>query len=73
MDQSDELAVVITAKEINSRIAELKKQLSEIQSSCDHSPDIGFNKAFEVKKHCSKCDLDLGYPTTSDRDEFLKR
>ncbi len=72
MAQSNRPSDVEEVKRILSQIGDLEIQLKEIRSACTHTPDLGFNKDFEVKIYCTICKHDLGYPSLDEVYEFLK-
>jgi hypothetical protein len=57
-------------KKIINQITDLKSELEELQSKCDHVPTIKFdNEKRSVVKRCELCDYLMGYATEKERKD----
>ncbi len=59
--------------EIEKAVNRLEKEKEVIQNECRHKGEtfVQFNKLNSMKKYCSDCKLELGYPSQEDADSFL--
>lgn len=64
--------------EIQTQISKLQNQLEEIQSECNHPledviiKNINPTGASKVRKICGRCNAHVGFPTSSELDEWVK-
>jgi hypothetical protein len=63
--------------QIQTQISELQKQLDEIQAECNHPREnmiiknINPTGASVVRKICGKCGAHVGFPSSSELDEWI--
>lgn len=65
------------AKKIREDIKILEKELKEIQGSCIHPEYKLMNcpsefTTFSLKKVCTKCEKEIGYPSQQEIDDWTK-
>jgi hypothetical protein len=58
---------------IDKELDQLEKEKEVIQNDCKHKGEtfVQFDKSNSMKKHCSDCKRELGYPTKKEQDTFL--
>lgn len=74
MEQTDDPSILRSkVEEIEKEVKDLEKVKEEIQNDCKHKGDtyVQFDKTNSMKKHCSICKHELGYPSQEEQDKFL--
>ena len=74
MEQTDDPNILRKQVEgIEKEVKNLEKEKEEIQNDCKHKGDtfVQFDKSNSMKKYCSECKRELGYPTKEESDKFL--
>ena len=58
---------------IEKEVNQLEKEKEVIQNECKHKGEtfVQFDKLNSMKKYCSDCKRELGYPTKEEADKFL--
>ena len=58
---------------IDNELNQLEKEKEVIQNDCKHKGDtfVQFDKSNSMKKYCSDCKRELGYPTKAEQEKFL--
>jgi|TARA_R110000796_G_scaffold16905_1_gene52430 DUF4097 and DUF4098 domain-containing protein YvlB len=58
---------------IEKEVNQLEKEKEEIQNECSHKEDtfVQFDKSNSMKKYCSNCKRELGYPSQKEQEVFL--
>ena len=58
---------------IEKEVNQLEKAKEEIQNDCNHKGEtfVQFDKSNSMKKYCSECKRELGYPTKAEQETFL--
>lgn len=58
---------------IEKEVNQLEKAKEEIQNDCKHKGEtfVQFDKSNSMKKYCSECKRELGYPSKAEQDIFL--
>ncbi len=58
---------------IEKEVNQLEKAKEEIQNDCKHKGEtfVQFDKSNAMKKYCSECKRELGYPSKAEQDIFL--
>lgn len=58
---------------IDKELGQLEKEKEVIQNECKHKGEtfIQFDKSNSMKKYCSDCKRELGYPTKEESEKFL--
>ena len=62
-------------EELNQLLKDTKKQILKFQDDCKHiKTELALvpDGTFKVIKRCIACTATVGYPTATERDEFLK-
>lgn len=74
MEQTDDPNILRNqVDKIEKAVNQLEKEKEEIQNDCNHKGDtfVQFDKSNSMKKYCSDCKRELGYPTKVETDKFL--
>jgi DNA replicative helicase MCM subunit Mcm2 (Cdc46/Mcm family) len=59
------------AKNIIDQIGDLKNELEEIQSKCEHDTVVKYdNEKMTLVKKCEKCTKIIGYPTEQEKLDY---
>jgi|TARA_Y100000389_G_scaffold112776_1_gene109907 transcription initiation factor IIE alpha subunit len=58
---------------IDKELDQLEKEKEIIQNDCKHKGEtfVQFDKSNSMKKYCSDCKRELGYPTKEEQETFL--
>lgn len=58
---------------IDKELGQLEKEKEVIQNECKHKGEtfVQFDKSNSMKKYCSECKRELGYPTKAESEKFL--
>ena len=62
-----------TRKLLDNKKLSVEKVKEEIQNECKHKGEtfVQFDKSNSMKKYCSECKRELGYPTKAEQETFL--
>ena len=74
MEQTDDSNILRSkVDKIENQVKDLEKEKEEIQNDCKHKGDtfVQFDKSNSMKKYCSICKHELGYPSKEEQDKFL--
>ena len=74
MEQIDESNILRNqVDKIEKEVNQLEKEKEVIQSDCMHKGDtfVAFDNTTTMKKYCSVCKKELGYPSQEEQDLFL--
>ena len=74
MEQTDDPNILRKQiDKIDNELNQLEKEKEVIQNDCKHKGDtfVQFDKSNSMKKYCSECKRELGYPTKEESDKFL--
>ena len=74
MEQTDDPNILRNqVDKIEKEVNQLEKVKEEIQNECKHKGEtfVQFDKSNSMKKYCSECKRELGYPTKTEQDTFL--
>lgn len=74
MEQSDESDILRSqVDKIEREVKSLEKEKEIIQNDCNHKGEtfVAFDETNSMKKYCSKCKKELGYPSQEEQDKFL--
>ena len=74
MEQTDDSNILRSkVEEIEKEVKDLEKEKEIIQTECKHKGEtyVQFDKTNSMKKYCSVCKHELGYPSQEEQDKFL--
>tara|TARA_Y100000385_G_scaffold9953_1_gene10313 strand:+ start:1328 stop:1579 length:252 start_codon:yes stop_codon:yes gene_type:complete len=74
MEQTDDPNILRKqVDKIEEEVNQLEKEKEEIQNECKHKGEtfVQFDKSNSMKKYCSECKRELGYPTKAEQEIFL--
>jgi len=74
MEQTDDPNILRKqVDKIEKELNQLEKEKEEIQNECKHKGEtfVQFDKSNSMKKYCSDCKRELGYPTKEESEKFL--
>ncbi len=74
MEQTDDSNILRSqVDQIETEVNKLEKAKEEIQNECNHKGKsfVQFDKSNSMKKYCSNCKRELGYPSIAEQDKFL--
>jgi transcription initiation factor IIE alpha subunit len=74
MEQTDESDILRSQiDKIEKEVKVLEKEKEAIQTECKHKGEtyVAFDETNSMKKYCSTCRRELGYPSKEEQDKFL--
>jgi hypothetical protein len=74
MEQNNDSNILRSqVNKIENEVKNLTKEKEVIQNECKHKGEtfVQFNERNSMKKYCSVCKRELGYPTKAETDIFL--
>lgn len=74
MEQTDDPNILRReVDKIEKEVNQLEKKKEIIQNDCKHKGDtfVQFDKSNSMKKFCSECKRELGYPSVQEQEIFL--
>ena len=74
METTDDSSILRNqVDKIENELNQLAKEKEEIQNECSHKGEtfVQFNISNTMKKHCSVCKRDIGYPSKEEQEIFL--
>jgi len=74
MEQTDDSSILRSkVDKIENQVRDLEKEKIEIQNDCKHKEEtfVQFDKNNSMKKYCSVCKQELGYPSKEEQNNFL--
>lgn len=74
MEQTNEPNILRShVDQIEKEVKILEKERESLQNNCLHKEGtfVAFDETNSMKKHCSTCKKELGYPTKEEAENFL--